>query len=642
MCGIAGILSKEKSSIDNLLKMSTIMRHRGPDDEGFCLADNNYESIRGNDTIPELSNLKCISEIGNEFHVGFLHRRLSIIDLSKDGHQPRISNDGNYLIIFNGEIYNYKEIRQELIGHGLVFKSESDTEVILNSFIYWGEKCVEKFVGMWAFTIYNKVSEELFISRDRYGIKPFYYYHDSTHFAFASEIKALLELPFVDTIADVKSVGEFLTYGSISQPYSNLYKNIKELKPGTNGSYSFATNKLNFTSYYDLKSRIGEISIPSNFKLAAQKYDELFTQSLNLHLRSDVPVGTCLSGGLDSSAIVGSIMPELKGNRFKTFTAAFENPKIDESNYAKMVVNHFQNIEAHFTFPSAKGFLQEVDKIVYHHDQPIVSSSWFSHWEVMKLAGENGMKVLLNGQGADESLGGYSNFAGVYLLEQLKKFNLLGLIRNKHLLQENFTHDINSAIARATYYHLPKKLQTFFRKEERIGSQFLSKEMNNVLNLDNPGRGGKNFKENSILAFQFGLYELLRNEDRNSMAFSIESRVPFLDHRLVEYSIALPSSFKINEGWSKYILRKNMEHKLPKEVVWRKYKMGFLTPQREWKQELNKELIKEIKEMSFPDILDKNAFLRFCETDLKSNAHLSEFWRMYSLLKWINVFNVKF
>lgn len=640
MCGIAGILSKEKVTVQVLQDISKVIRHRGPDDEGFAIVeDAQINTCKGEDTIKELSSYQQIDG-QYQFNVGLVHRRLSIIELNKEGHQPMLDASKNYVIVFNGEVYNFKEIRKELEAEGLVFESNSDTEVVLQAYINWGEKCVHKFVGMWAFVIYNKTSEQLFISRDRFGIKPFYYYHKNELFAFASEIKALLKVPTIEPIADQKLLSEYVIFGTTSKPFQTLFKDIQEIPPGHNGIYDYSSNTLKISSYYQLETEVEKRKISSNFEETLVEYHHLFSEAVQLHLRSDVPVGSCLSGGLDSSALVSEIAPKIE-TEFNTFTAAYKNKTIDESDFAKEAIKDFKNVQPHFTYPNAKEFSNDIAKIVYHHDLPFGSASMYAHWEVMKLAGKHNMKVLLNGQGADESLGGYSNFAGIYLLDLLKGFRFSKFSKEKKLIETNFTKSALSSVFSAVYYHLPSGIQSLLRKKERIGHQFLNKEIVGKLTIEVPERGGKNFRENSYSAFRFGLADLLRNEDRNSMAFSIESRVPYLDHRLVEYSIALPVKYKIKKGWSKYILRKLMETKISDKIVWRKYKMGFLTPQREWKNELNEELMTEIKGMTFPELLDKNAFLRFCETDLKSNVHLSEFWRMYSLLKWIAVFNVK-
>ena len=248
MCGIAGILSKEKVTVQVLQDISKVIRHRGPDDVGFAIVqDNLIVACKGEDTIEELSTFQPIAE-QQQFNVGFVHRRLSIIELNKEGHQPMSDASKNYVIVFNGEVYNFKEIRKELETEGLVFESNSDTEVILQAYIKWGEKCVHKFVGMWAFVIYNKTNQQLFISRDRFGIKPLYYFHKNELFAFASEIKALLKVPTIEPIADPKLLSEYVIFGTTSKPFQTLFQDIQEIPPGHNGIYDYSSNTLKIRS----------------------------------------------------------------------------------------------------------------------------------------------------------------------------------------------------------------------------------------------------------------------------------------------------------------------------------------------------------------------------------------------------------
>ncbi|MBL7937648.1 MAG: asparagine synthase, partial [Bacteroidia bacterium] len=317
--------------------------------------------------------------------------------------------------------------------------------------------------------------------------------------------------------------------------------------------------------------------------------------------------------------------------------------EIDESDFAKKAISNYQNIDAYFTYPNIKTYWQDFDKLIWHQDLPINSTSMFAQWEVMKLANQQNVKVLLDGQGADEILGGYYNFAGIYLIEKLKHLQLSSFLNEKKELQQKFSPNINNTIGRAAYYYTPEFIQRRIRAKKRLGMSSISHDYAQQLStIDVPARGGKSFKEQSILSMQFGLQDLLRYEDRNSMAFSIESRVPFLDHRLVELSIALHNHWKINNGWTKYILRKTAEPVLNKEVVWRKYKMGFLTPQKIWKQQSKHELTQFINDSEIPDFINKNYLLQLNQSDINDSSHLSEFWKLISFLKWAEVFKVTF
>jgi len=606
MCGIYGTtLNYNQKVFDEKLKR---INFRGPDFTGI----QSYPSNNGK--------------------VTFGHNRLAILDLDARSNQPFSYNDSVH-IVFNGEIYNYKEIRSVLQQKGYVFQSESDTEVVLNAFIEWGAACVNQFVGMWALVIYQHKEKKLFLSRDRFGIKPIYLYQHNDFFAFASEIKALLPLEKVDKSISDENLGSYLAYGTTHQPYQNLYKNIIDLEPGCNYEIDLSDLSIKKQNYFSLDNAFDTLTNTQNL---TQQFEELFNDSIALHLRSDVEIGSCLSGGLDSSAIVHYAAQQLGDKKMQTFTAAYKNKTVDESNYAKIVANSLKNVTDHYTYPNAATFLKDLGKIIYHQDLPIGSTSIFAQWEVMKSANQHQVKVLLDGQGADEILGGYYNFAGLQLIELLKKMKFIQFFKQYYLLRKNFTPAVKMAVLRAAYYYLPEKLQQKLRATERHSYAFIKEKSLKELSLEVPKRGGKTFSQHTNLSIQFGMYELLRYEDRNSMAFSIESRVPFLDHRLVNFIRALPTNEKINGGWTKLILRKILDNKLPNEIVWRKDKKGFVTPQQEWKNEMMNTLTKELKELKTPDIIDKDYLLKLCNQDFSNATHLSEFWRVYSVIKWYN------
>ncbi|MBI3518175.1 MAG: asparagine synthase (glutamine-hydrolyzing), partial [Bacteroidetes bacterium] len=382
MCGIAGILNKEGIRSSDLHRMSTILRHRGPDDEGFFVSGNAVLSClyKGNDTITELASLPHISEHSQNgaYEVGLMHRRLSILDLSAAGHQPMSYNQ--YTIVFNGEIYNYKELKSELAGKGLTFTSDSDTEVILAAYQYWREECVKHFVGMWAFAIYDKEKQHLFLSRDRFGIKPLYYFQNKTGFAFASEIKALLALDVVKPEADMTSVFEYISFGATTDPSANLFKQIRLLPPSHNMTVNINTLDITTTQYYDLKEKVDNYTSPKDADAEAVFKSALHT-SIDLHLRSDVAVGSTLSGGLDSSTLVALVASKMGDKQFKTFTAAYAEKDIDESDFARKAISDYKNIDAHFTYPEIKTYWKDFDKLIWHQDLPINSTSMFAQWE---------------------------------------------------------------------------------------------------------------------------------------------------------------------------------------------------------------------------------------------------------------------
>jgi asparagine synthase (glutamine-hydrolysing) len=645
MCGIAGLVSLEGVNPVDLQNMSVILQHRGPDDEGFLILNNNRaQYFKGKDTISELAGLPPIQEAAFDTNnrIGLVHRRLSILDLSPAGHQPMGYANGRYQLVFNGEIYNYKELREELKQAGHAFISDSDTEVILVAYAQWGSFCVSRFVGMWAICLVDTERKEVFLSRDRFGIKPLYYACIKNSFAFASEIKALLALDFIQPEADMTAVFEFISFGATADPSSNLFKQVKSVAPAHNLLISLDNLHVQTECYYELEKNIEAYTLPP--KDTIQKtFEELLHTSINIHMRADVPIGSTLSGGLDSSTLVAIASRQMQGKTFKTFTAGYAEKEIDESDFAKKVIASQKNIDGHFIYPTIQTYWADIDKLIWHQDLPLISSSTFAQWEVMKLAHQQHIKVLLDGQGADEILGGYYNFAGLYLIEKLKQGRVPSFFTEKKELKNKFAPNINNALARAFYYYLPEFAQRKLRAKKRLGMGFIAADHQHLLtNIDVPARGGKTFTEQSLLSTQFGLQDLLRFEDRTSMAFSIESRVPFLDHRLVEFSIALNNDWKIKNGWTKYILRKTAEPLLDKEVVWRKYKMGFLTPQKRWKLQSKKELDTFVNEIKMPDFMDKNYVLKLNNADINDSSHLSEFWKIVSFLKWAEIFNVKF
>jgi asparagine synthase (glutamine-hydrolysing) len=640
MCGIAGIVSESIIDPGQLISMSYSIRHRGPDDEGFLLFGTRERSVlqcRGKDTIQNLRDLKSIDSVSErEINIGFVHRRLSIIDLSETGHQPMCDASGKFWITYNGEIYNYPELRNELKS-GYKFVTHSDTEVILAAYSKWGVSCVERFIGMWAFAILDLTRNSILLSRDRFGIKPLYFTNSLGRIAFASEIKALLESKLIQPVADIKNLVQYIAYGNIME--KTLFKGVSSLKPGCNLHINL--NDFSYTEecFYHLSSK-RHIHYDKE-EIEIRNYFDLLSDSVRIHLRSDVPVGSCLSGGLDSSAIVSLAAPLFSPGVFKTFTASYPGRSIDEVKYAKLVAHTQSNIDQVFCYPESDGFFNDLDKIIYHNDFPINSTSVYAQWEVMRTVSENKIKVLLDGQGADEVLGGYYPFAGIYMIDELLNFRFFSIPKNYRSIKKNFTSQINTVIGRALYYFLPSFIQKMIRTRMRLGPDLISKNYKFLINsLEVPDLGGKSYYQYSLNSIRWGLTELLRYEDRNSMAFSIESRVPFLDHRLVEFTLSLENEYKLHNGWTKYILRRATESILPKEISYRRDKIGFATPQKEWKSEKNKFLIDYINQARIPEILDKQMISSLCNTELTNPTQNSEFWKIISLIKWFEIFNV--
>jgi asparagine synthase (glutamine-hydrolysing) len=591
MCGIAGIVSKSnRVQIQELKAMTDIIYHRGPDGDGHW-----------------------INEIGN---VGFGHRRLSIIDLSNHASQPMHFGNGRYTITFNGEIYNYLELRQDLLQKGITFSSNSDTEVLLALYAQKGAACLEELDGMFAFAIWDDLEKVLFCARDRFGEKPFHYaFSNDGKFVFSSEIKQLFEVG-ISRKCNQKILFNFFESNHVLHdprcPEETFYQEVNRLEPA---HYMIVTPDLIVVKkrYWDLNmdSENTEISIQE----AADKFHELLLQSVKLRLRSDVPVGSSLSGGLDSSTIV-CLIDKLNDNQTiaqKTFSARFKNFERDEGKFMQIVIDS-TNAEPHFTFPDEQKFVSDFKKVCWHQEEPFGGPSVFAQWEVMKLAKQENVTVLLDGQGADESLAGYHYFFHTYLNELKRNQSLLyeselNAYRSRHNPNYGLEQSISSAKQQSFEDKLKDLIRPIYRTFRPIKQEvpsghvpdFLNKEFTSQFESEEklPEHTGGLKEQLYVNNCVIGLNNLLRFADRNSMAFSREMRLPFLSHQVVEFLFSLPNEFKIQDGWTKYIMRKAFEPILPKEITWRVDKIGYEPPQSRWME--NKE-IKDLIESSIVDL----------------------------------------
>lgn len=581
MCGIGGIINLENASInliDGARIISKTLQHRGPDDEGFLFfKETETTTAFGEDTqktsvnnVFDFSAKQHIQQIGQDFKGVFVHRRLSIIDVSESGHQPMCVANGKVWITFNGEIYNYIELRKELEQLGYTFKTQSDTEVLLNVYLHWGTDCLQKLNGMFSFAIYDIEKKKLFCARDRSGVKPFYYYFKNGIFCFASEIKALRALPFIETSLNERALQHYLLHDAIEYEAEGFLKNIFELFPSHFLEIDLQNNEFQIKKYFDIKINTDFTAYnEQDFLHCKKETEQVVTDAILKRLRADVAVGCCLSGGIDSSVISGVIANHNKN--FNAFTATFPNEKIDESNYAKDVVD-FTKASWHTVTPTAEELTQDFEKLVYALDIPIWSTSTYAQFRVMQLAKQNNVKVVLDGQGSDELFAGYPHYYTTYVNE---------LLRNKQFKQaaseiKNFGNTFwylytkENAKRKLRYNSNKKQLNPAFVKAhtppERLTGSFTS--LNENLHYD--------FLNGRLKTY-------LRCEDRCSMHHSVESRTPFADDTsLINLAFKIPSSFKIKNGTSKYILRESMKNYLPESVYNRKDKMGFVTPHNKW------------------------------------------------------------
>lgn len=594
MCGILGLWQRDGGGIEPtvLQRATERLRHRGPDDEGYLLAATARGWVQpygGPDTalalrLPILPPTPLESV---DLALGF--RRLSILDLSPAGHQPMASPDGRHWLVLNGEIYNYRELRRELAAQGVEFRSGTDTEVVLAAYRLWGTACVARFNGMWAFAVWDAAQRLLFCARDRFGIKPFYYWLAGPLFAFASELKGLLALPGAPRKPNDPLIYDFLTAGLLDHTEETCFAGLRALPPAH--SLLVRVDGVEQRPYWslDLERR----AEPGD---QAGQFVALFEDAVRLHLRSDVAVGTCLSGGLDSSAIVsvanrllrreGVIDPALVGDRQKTFSACFADPRFDERQHIAHVLAA-TGAEANFVFPNPAQLLDDLPRLIWHQEEPFGSTSIFAQWCVMRRAAERGVRVLLDGQGADELLAGYHGYFDYYWGGLLEQGRLTRLRHELAAYRALYGPPWPRLLGRVLRPFLPSALLPLIRRLWRGGGLGLHPDFTHLYRHrrwdDRPaGSADRLHGALSRALTHTSLPALLRYEDRNSMAFSIEARVPFLDYRLVEFLFGLPAEAKISAGYTKAVMRRALQGVLPEPIRTRTDKMGFVTPESVW------------------------------------------------------------
>ncbi len=662
MCGIVGLVGNENVNSTLIRDMANTIKHRGPDDEGFIfMYENNIIVVGGNDTPDKVWDSNFLyspkshinSLEGKKFKVALGHRRLSILDLSPAGHQPMCDETQKVWIVFNGEIYNYLELREELKQKGYIFITNTDTEVLLKSYIEWGVDCVSKFNGMWAFAILDLRKNILFLSRDRFGVKPLYYYKDDNYFAFASEIKALLKLPFIKKEVNYEAVFDYIALGLEEQGEESFFKGIRELKPSYNivlnlNNFEFKIHKYYELLYYDKFEKYN----PEKEKKYISEIRELIFEAIRLRLRSDASVGSCLSGGLDSSTIVCVMNEIIKnqhlsqvGDYIKCFTASYKDDKVDESNWAKIVVESTKSQWIR-TFPTEKELIEDLEDLIYTQDIPFGSTSIYAQYRVMKAAYENGVKVLLDGQGGDELFTGYTGYFPTYYRELIRNFDFTDLI-NEIKNVNNSPIDLKTIVKMAIKSELGKYLtfppiRDFLIKRLSYPISLLYPEFYKKFSYRIKDRQEKIPNSLNQQLYQlitgFNLKTLLMYEDRNSMRFSIESRTPFADDiNLIEYCFEIPSVYKIHNGFSKYVLRQAMDGVLPEQIRKRVDKVGFATPEEKWLK-ANKSFIREI--LSNSEILKEFCNVQKLLKDLDNDVIFKQgltLWRFVNLAMWYNM-----
>jgi asparagine synthase (glutamine-hydrolysing) len=623
MCGIIGILSlnvlldREQNFKEAIKKLS----HRGPDDFG-------YEHIQIN--------------AGEGW---FGHTRLSIIDLSNSGHQPMISSCGRYTLVFNGEIYNYRELRSELVNLGYEFCSNSDTEVLLNAWIEWGEKCLARLKGMFAFAIFDRSKNSIYCARDAFGIKPFFYYFDKNEICFSSEIPALVKLLEKTIKPNFQKGYEYLVAGRYDDSPDTFFEGVYQLLPGHLMRVTLGTEVRLNTSEWWIPS-IAERSDLS-FSDAAEKLRKMFLDNIKLHMRSDVPLGAALSGGLDSSAIVCAmrhVEPELP---IYTFSFVARGTSVDEENWVDIVNQHVGAI-GHKVFVKTDELVADLDDMIRVQGEPFGSTSIYAQYRLYRLAREAGVTVTLDGQGADELLAGYDGYpvqrirslidANRYLdaFRFLRAWSYFPGRSTSNVLKQLISPLVPQSLLRTALKTvgrnpLPSWLDTNFIKSSGI-KPFTY--VNDSSRYSPKGRHLMHILRASLKCQ--GLNALLRHGDRNSMRWSIESRVPFLTTDIAEFLLSLPESFLISDrGETKHIFRVAMRGIVPNAILERKDKVGFQSPEKDWLTDARPLIEKILEDAKYVPILNNQQCIDIVKKMLNGELQYSSLsWRIINYIRW--------
>ncbi len=617
MCGIAALFGIIPDG-DGIAAMTKAAAHRGPDGAGIlCFAEGR-------------------AQLG--------HQRLSILDLSSDGHQPLSSPCGRAHITYNGEIYNYIELKRELQGLGHTFRSSCDTEVLLAAYIEWGAACLPRLNGMFAFVIYDAVKKEFFAARDRFGVKPLYVWPSPLGYvALASEIKQFGRLPGFKAKLNHQRAYDFLNWSVIDHTEETLFAGVFQLRGGEYWKGSLSDLTFRPCVWYEVPCAPFKGSLQD----AGQLFYTLLSDSVRLRLRSDAPVGSCLSGGLDSSSIVCLINEQLKGRdagkRQKTFSACSHVAEFDERPFMDLVVAKVGH-EAHFITPKSEGLLRDLDQLVWAQDEPFATTSLFAQWEVFKLARQNSVKVMLDGQGADEQLAGYTSCYGHHFKILYRTFQWRKLFAEMKAARKTLSghHPIKFLGSHILPERIGTPLKKFYRrpssKPNWMSFRYLHADDRNPF----PETAGFDLPDYCRhMTLKSSLPMLLHFEDRNSMAHSIEARTPFLDYRLVELTLNLPAEHKIADGLTKRVMREGMRSALPARILERRDKIGFATAEAHWlKTPQFRPLIQEGIQ-SAGGIISPDVLTRYDRMVKGKEPFSSIYWKTICFGRWLKLFDVQ-
>ena len=637
MCGLAGlfILPDSPQPLPDFNLALSAMKHRGPDDEGF-LAFNTVTT----------ANSVNVGEDLSAFNLFLAFKRLSIIDLSSAGHQPMISKNGRFFMVFNGEIYNYKELKSELSDVGVPFFSETDSEVLLNAWIQWGSAVLPRLIGMFSFAIYDQENKKLTLGRDAFGVKPLFYSISNDKVAFASEIDTLkCLLPDLALTTDYQEVYNYLVWGNYDESDRSFSSELKHLPPAH-------LLEISLNTYFSFSiSSWWKPSIKENknisFADAALHLRELFLHSVKLHIRSDVPIGAALSGGIDSSAIVCAMRYVAPDLPIHTFSYIAANKNISEEYWVDKVNENVKAI-SHKVSIDEPDILKDMDNIISLQGEPFGSTSIYAQYRIYQEAKREGIKVILDGQGADELLAGYSGYPAERLKSLWEKGKVMDILDFLFYWSKWPGRGFKAAMTQLLGLLVPPRLKKLAHKWNGkntrpvwLNTEFLTREgvqfaLPGIVKRSPENRGRRVPETLRHLFLHGNLISLLRHADRNSMHWSVESRVPFLTIPMAEFLLSLPESFLIDQkGRTKSVFREAMRGIVPDEILDRKDKIGFATPEKDWlfSEEFN--LLARLSCLNDLPFIHKVGVEKYID-DLKSGKRKFDFtsWRLLNFSKW--------
>jgi asparagine synthase (glutamine-hydrolysing) len=644
MCGVSAVFSLECQPLHALVaRMNALVSHRGPDGSGVCV-------------LRQIGSVDCRLSLDADGigTVALGHTRLAILDLSMHGYQPMSTLDERFWITYNGEIYNHQELRQDLEALGHRFKSQTDTEVILAAYAHWGVECLNKLNGMFAFVIVDRISNRLFIARDRFGVKPLYFWRsDNGLLAFASEIKQFSALPGWRPQLQAQRAYDFLNWGVFDHTAETMFSGVRQMRGGeyVHMSLDEIGGNLPIHRWYQLSSSVFD----GDELDAASQLRDLLEDSVRIRLRADVPVGSCLSGGLDSSSIV-CIVNQILGNKAipdfqqHTFSARSSIPRYDEGGFIDAVLGK-TGVVAHQITPPFEQLFDTLPSLVWHQDEPFGSTSIYAQWHVFKLAKDAGVKVMLDGQGADELLAGYHSYFGPFLLSLLRSGDWRSFAQETMWIQRLHGYSpwylmkliLNTVLSG----ELRQTLRAHTGKAAAGSAYWMNLTQLNVREIDPVEVGGvvgKSLRNQGVdHLLRTHVPMLLHWEDRSSMAHSVEARVPFLDYRLVEFAISLEDRVKVRNGMTKAVLRQAMQGILPEAVRTRVDKLGFVTPEEVWLREQAPEKFRRAMRQAIDQsngVLNVKA-MNLLEDVIQGRKPFSFLpWRLITFGAWIDRFGV--